>query len=83
MKIKENFLNLFAKKIEEVYKVLNNTKKKKPKLNMTNKGSLRKQVIIPMSSTNSEKFIAILNKYVANINSALKNIKSDIVVDFI
>ena len=78
-----NFLNLFAKKIEEVYKVFNNTKKKKPKLNITNKGSLKKQVIIPMSSTNSEKFIAILNKYIANINSTLKNIKSDIVADFI
>lgn len=36
-----------------------------------------------MSSTNSEKFIAILNKYIANINSTLKNIKSDIVADFI
>ena len=78
-----NFLNLIAKKIEEVYKVFNNTKKKKPKLNITNKGSLKKQVIIPMSSTNSEKFIAILNKYIANINSTLKNIKSDIVADFI
>ena len=50
---------------------------------MINKGFLRKQVIIPMISTNLEKFIAILNKYVANINSILKNIKSDIVADFI
>ena len=72
-----------SKRLKKSNKVLNNTKKKKPKLNMTNKGFLRKQVIIPMSSTNLEKFIAILNKYVANINSTLKNIKSDIVADFI
>ena len=50
---------------------------------MTNKSSLRKQVIIPISFTNSEKFIAISNKHIANINSVLKNIKSDIVADFI
>ena len=50
---------------------------------MTNKSSLRKQVIIPISFTNLEKFIAISNKHIANINSVLKNIKSDIVADFI
>ena len=36
-----------------------------------------------MSSINSERFIAILNKYIANINKSLKNIKSDIIADFI
>jgi len=58
-------------------------KKKKPKLNMTNKSSSRKQVIIPIISTNSERFMAISNKHIANINRTLKNIKSDIVTDFI
>jgi len=42
IKIKENFLNLSAKKIEEVHKVLNKLKKEKPRLNITTKESLRK-----------------------------------------
>jgi len=40
MKIKENFLNLSAKKIKEVQKIINGMKKKKPKLNMTTKNLL-------------------------------------------
>jgi len=42
IKIKENFLNLLAKKVEEVYKVFNKPKKKKPRLNMITKEPLRK-----------------------------------------
>jgi len=83
MKIKENFLNLSAKKIKEVQKVINNTKKEKPKLNIITKGSLRKQIIILMSSTNSERFIVILSKHIANINRVLKDIKLDIMANFI
>jgi len=83
MKIKENFLNLSAKKIKEVQKVINNTKKEKPKLNIITKGPLRKQIIILMSSTNSERFIVILSKHIANINRVLKDIKLDIMANFI
>jgi len=78
IKIKNSFLNLSAEKIEEVHKVLN-----KPKLNMMTKGPLRRQVIIPMSSNNSQKFMSLSNKYVFNINRALKDIKLDIIADFI
>jgi len=53
VKIKNNFLNLSAKKIEEVCKVLNEPKKNKPKLNITIKGLSRKQVIISTSLNNS------------------------------
>lgn len=83
MKIKENFLNLSAKKIKEVQKVINNTKKEKPKLNIITKSPLRKQIIILMSSTNSERFIVILSKHIANINRVLKDIKLDIMANFI
>jgi len=58
-------------------------KKKKPKLNMTTKGFLRKQTIIQMSSNNSEKIMAMSSKYIANINRALKDIKLDIMADFL
>ena len=36
-----------------------------------------------MSSTNSDRFIALLSKHITNINRTLKNIKSEVVVDFI
>jgi len=42
IKIKENFLKLLAQKVKEIHKVLNNSKKDKPRLNMTTKGLSRK-----------------------------------------
>ena len=36
-----------------------------------------------MSTNNSESFVAILSKYVTNINKTLQNIKSEIMADFI
>ena len=50
---------------------------------MTAKGPLRKQVIIPMNSENRICFIKDLSADISNINRALKNIKSEIVADFI
>ena len=50
---------------------------------MTTKSFSRKQIIVPMSSANIERFITMLNKHIANINRLLKDIKSDIVADFI
>ena len=83
IKIKENFPNFSAKKIEEIHKVLNRPKKDKPRLNMIAKGLLRKQVLVPMSFNNSEKFIVLFSKHIANINKVLKDITLDIVADFI
>jgi len=37
VKIKENFPNLWTKKIKEVDKVINKTRKEKPKINMISK----------------------------------------------
>ena len=50
---------------------------------MTTKRLSRKQVIIPMSSKNSIKFMRNSSLYVANINRSLRNAKSDVLVDFI
>jgi len=83
VKIKENFLNLSAKKIKKVYKVLNNQKKNNPKINIITKSLSRKQVIIPVSSQISERIMVKLNKHIANINRVLKDIKSNIIADFI
>ena len=41
------------------------------------------QVLVSISSSNSDKFIALSNKYITNINSILKNIKSDIMANVI
>ena len=47
------------------------------------KSSSRKQVIIPISLNNSQNFMLLFNKYVFNINRVLKDIKSDIMANFI
>ena len=50
---------------------------------MTTKGSSRKQVIIPMSNKNKAKFIESSNTHITNLNRMLKNIKSEVMADFI
>ncbi len=70
--------------MSEIYKVINNINQKdKPKLNITNKGLSRKQIIIFMKSNNTKKIIAKANTHVSNINRLLKKVKSKISVDFI
>ena len=63
--------------------MLNEPKKDKPRLNIITKDLLRKQIIVLMSLGNSSKFMVLSNKHVSNINKALKDIKSDILADFI
>ena len=50
---------------------------------MTMKEPLRKQIIVPMSNDNKLKFIEESSVYVTNINRALKNIKSEVMADFV
>jgi len=50
---------------------------------MTMKGPSRKQVIIPMSAENVSSFMKNLSANVANINRQLRNMKTDILVDYI
>jgi len=61
VKIKENFLKLSVQKVEKIHKVLNNMRKDKLRINMTMKGLSRKQVIVLMSSNNTERAMAKLN----------------------
>ena len=50
---------------------------------MTTKSLSRKQVIIPMGNDNNIKFMKNLSIHVTNINRILKNIKFEVLVDFI
>ena len=50
---------------------------------MMTKGLSRKQTIISISSKNITKFMKNSSLHVANINRSLRNVKSDILVDFI
>ena len=56
---------------------------KKLKINMTTRGPLRKEVIIPMAKLNAELIINSAHTHIYNINKYLKNSKLDIVTDFI
>jgi len=55
----------------------------KLQINMTTKGPSHKQIIIPMGSDNSKKFLLLSSDHITNMNCALKSIKSDVVIDFI
>ena len=50
---------------------------------MTTKDSSRRQIIIFISSDNSSKFITASSLYIADLNKAFKNIKLDIIADFV
>ena len=83
LKLKNNFPNLLAKKIKEIQRIINNKNKMRPQLNMITKGPSKKQVIVPMSKVNINNILTLANKHVTNINRALKNVKSNILVNFI
>ena len=59
---------LNAQKVDQIYKIINSTLKSKPQIQMTTKGSSRKQIIIPMSNNNIYKFMKNSLLYVVNIN---------------
>jgi len=50
---------------------------------MTARGHSHKQIIIFMGKENVTKFIASSSDYIAHINRTLKNIKSDVMVDYV
>ena len=43
----------------------------------------RKQIIVPMNSKNKLQFMKDSSSHIANINKVLKNIKSEIIADFV
>jgi len=82
--IKDAFPKLPTKTVIEINDIVNNKAGlKKPKINMTTKGSLRKQIIIPMNTYNSKIIGNFTNTHIANINRCLKEAKSATIADFI
>ena len=82
-KLKENYSNLLTKKIENIHRIINDTGKFKPHIKMTTKGSLQKQIIVSMGKNNITKFIALSSIHIANLNRSLKNIKLNVIADYI
>jgi len=83
IKIKEMFLSIGTKKIDQINNIIKDTSKLKPHIQMTMKGSSRKHIIIPMSNDNNMKFMKNSSMHVTNINRVLRNVKSEVLVDFI
>ena len=83
LKIKEVFSTLKMKNIDNIQCMIKGNSKPKPWINMTTKSMSRKQVIVPMNDTNKNNFMKKSNVYITNINRVLKNIKTDVMVNFI
>ena len=83
LKLKEDFSNLLAKKIENIYNLINSSRKIKFRINMTMKDFSKKQIIILMSNNNKSKPIITSSLYITNLNRTLKNIKSNVIADFV
>jgi len=78
LKIKKAFPTLKANNINNIQQMIKDDSKPKLCINTTTKGPSRKQIIIPMNNKNKNNFMR--EKVVLR---ALKNIKMDIMVDFI
>ena len=83
LKIKKAFSSLQNKKIKQIQKIISKVTNPKPCINITTKRPLCKQVIIPMSLDNTNNFVKKSIIHITNINRALKNIKLDVMADFI
>jgi len=68
LKISKAFPALNAEKIDQINNIVKGVTKPKPKIQMTTKGLLRKQVIILMSKENIDFFMKNSSLHVANIN---------------
>ena len=83
IKIKENFPSIEAEKIDQINDIVKGVPKQKPYIQMTTKGPTHKQVIIPMGNENNINFMKNSSIYVTNLNRNLRNVKSEVLVDFI
>ena len=63
--------------------MIKDNSKLKPQINMTTKGLSKKQVIVLMNDANKRNFIEKSSVHITNINSTLKNIKIEVIVNFI
>jgi len=83
LKIKKAFLTLNANNINNIQQIIKSDGKPKPHINMITKDPSRKQIIISMNDVNRDNFIRDSNTHVTNMNKVLKNIKTDIMVNFV
>ena len=84
LQIKDAFSSLSAGEVGKMMKAMNGSeKKKKPGINMTTRGLSRKQVIVPMVKSNTELIVQSAHQHITNINNCLRNIKSDVIMDFL
>lgn len=83
--IKAAFLKLSTKKVIEINDIFNNNKTGlvKPRINITTKEPLRKQVIIPWAQITLRSFGNFANMYITNINRYLKEVLLDTIANFI
>jgi len=71
LKIKETFLALNAKKIDQINNIVKENLKPKPQIQITTKGSSRKQVIVLISTENNNNFMKNSALHVSSINKQL------------
>lgn len=83
LKIKEAFLTLKVNNINRIQQMINEDSMPKPCINIMTKDLSRKQIIILMNNANINNFMRKSSTHVTNMNRALKNIKMDIIVDFV
>jgi len=83
LKIKEFLPALNANQINRVNNIVKENPKPKPRIQMTTKGPSRKQIMVPMSSDNSNSFMKNSSTHISNLNRLLRNTKTEIAVDFI
>ena len=84
IKIKDIFSKLSVDKVNEINNIINKlSQKSKPRLNMTMKEPFKKQIIIPMDTNSMDRIMVSSNIYVSNMNRLLKDIKLEILINFI
>jgi len=83
LKIKEAFPTLKMKNINNIQYMIKGNRKPKPQINIITKSSSRKQIIILMNNANKKNFMEKSSVHITNINRALKNIKIEVIVNFI
>jgi len=50
---------------------------------MTTKEYSKRQIIVSISTDNTSKFMSLSGEHIANINRALKNMKSKVIANFV
>ena len=83
LKIKEVFPTLKTKNIDSIQRMIKGNSKPKPYINMTTRSPSRNQVIVSIYDINKKFFMEKSSAYVTNMNRVLKNIKIEIMVNFV